>query len=264
MTQKPFRLSMRSALLVAVLPLCVAAKGDGCSTNSKSPAPDVSGAWNIEYDDSIDVTIKIGGATYDASVGAAGGVIDITHNGQPLSFDLDCARPEVVCPSEAWPTTITVEQRNVQFEHRMIVTLPEQECAGELVPPDPQECGSGTLNESCEDVCDGAIVVQDRERFGVIGEDGTSFRLYLGAGIATNGINCALLAVSIADADLLNSGEPQSEEWVAEEMQAGLVTVGYGGACLWAGDPDMDQQLEALVVSASIEFNTGFTGTRAP
>ena len=259
---KTFPISLRSTLLVAVLPLCVAAKGDGCSTNSETPAPDVTGQWDIEYDNMIDVTIKIGGATYDAAIGAAGGVIDITHEGQPLSFDLDCARPEIICPSEAWPSTITVEQRNVQFEHRMIVTLPEQQCDGDLVAADPQECGSGTLNELCEDVCEGEIVVQDRERFGVIGEDGTSFRLYLGAGIATNGINCALLAVSIADADLVNSGEPQSKDWIAEEMSAGLVTVGYGGACLWAGDPDMDQELEALVLSASIKFETGFTGAR--
>lgn len=260
----PIPLSLRSALVVALLPLCVAAKGDGCASNSRSPAPDVSGEWSILYDDSMDVTIKIGGAVYEASVGVAGGVVDITHDGQPLKFDLDCAKPAIVCPSEAWPETITVEQRNVQLEHRMIVTLPEQTCNGSLVPADPSECGSGTLNEFCDDVCDGEIGVTNRERFGVIGEDGKSFRLYLGAGIATNGINCALLAVSIADADLVSSGEEGGEDWVAEEMQAGLVTVGYGGTCLWAGDPNMDGELEALLVSASIEFNTGFTGSRIP
>lgn len=250
--------------MVGLLPLCMAAEGDGCSPNSTTPAPDVSGEWNITYDDTIDVTIKIGGAVYESSIDAVGGVIDITHNGQPLSFDLDCARPEIVCPSEAWPSTITVEQRNVQFEHRMIVTLPEQTCDGTLVPPAPDDCGAGTLNEACEEVCEGSIGVVNRERFGVIGEDGSSFRLFLGAGVATNGINCALLALSIADADLINSGEPQGEDWYTEEMSAGLVTVGYGGACLWAGDVNMDQELEALVLSASIEFNTGFTGARAP
>jgi hypothetical protein len=260
--KKPIPLSLRSALVVGLLPLCVAAKGDGCATNSRTPAPDVSGEWAIVYDDSMDVTIKIGGAVYEANVGVAGGVIDITHDGQPLSFDLDCSKPAIVCPSEAWPETITVEQRNVQFEHRMIVTLPEQTCTGSLVPADPAECGSGTLNENCEDVCDGDIGVTNRERFGVIGENGDSFRLYLGAGIATNGINCALLAVSIADADLGNSGEEGGEDWRAETMEAGLVTVGYGGTCLWAGDPNMDGQLEALLLSASIEFNTGFTGDR--
>ena len=130
------------------------------------------------------------------------------------------------------------------------------------MPADPAECGSGTLNESCDDVCDGEIGVTNRERFGVIGEDGESFRLYLGAGIATNGINCALLAFSIADADLVNSGEEGEDNWTTVAMEAGLVTVGYGGTCLWARDPNMDGQLEALLLSASITFRTGFTGAR--
>jgi len=42
----------------------------------------------------------------------------------------------------------------------------------------------------------------------------------------------------------------------------GLVTVGYGGGCLWAGDPNMDGELEALVVGASVTFTTGFSGAR--
>ncbi len=249
--------------MVGILPLCLAAKDGGCgSANSRSPAPDVSGEWAIEYDNSMDVQIKIGGAVYDARVGATGGVVDITHEGQPLSFDLDCSKPAIVCPSEAWPETITVQQRNVQFEHRMIVTLPEQTCMGRLEPADATECGIGTLNENCDDVCDGEIGVTNRERFGVISEDGDSFRLFIGAGIATNGINCALLAVSIADAKLLNAGEAGDDDWTSVEMEAGLVTVGYGGTCLWAGDPNMDGELEALLLSASITFQTGFTGTR--
>ncbi|MCP4447764.1 MAG: hypothetical protein GY811_20865 [Myxococcales bacterium] len=43
----------------------------------------------------------------------------------------------------------------------------------------------------------------------------------------------------------------------------GLVTVGYGGACPWVGDPDMDGDLETLLLGASVEFRTGFTGERA-
>jgi hypothetical protein len=256
------RHSFSRLVLCSFVPLCLAAKGDGCAASSRTPAPDVTGDWNIAYDDVIDVTVRIGGATYDRQISAAGGVIDIDHNGQPLQFDLDCSRPEIVCPSEAWPETISVEQRNQQFEHRMIVTLPNLECTGELVDPEPDSCGPGTDNPDCEQVCNGDVEVRESQRFGVIGEDGESFRLYLGAGLATNGINCALLGVSLADADLVNSGEPGAADWRAEEMGAGLVTVAYGGACLWAGDPDMDQQLEALVLGASIEFRTGFTGTR--
>ncbi len=45
-------------------------------------------------------------------------------------------------------------------------------------------------------------------------------------------------------------------------MDAGLVSVGFAGGCLWAGDPDMDGDLEALLVGASVKFTTGFTGQR--
>jgi len=252
----------RIALVAMLLPLAMGAKGDGCAANSRSPAPDVTGTWAITYDDMLDVEIKIGGATYTEQLGPQGGVINITHEGQPLTFDLDCSRPEILCPSEAWPATVTAEQRNTTYEHRMIVTLPTQSCSGQLVEPDPADCGDGTLNEDCDMVCDGDIIVRDVERFGVIGESGDTFRLYLGAGVATNGINCAILAASVADADLDTVGSADEGDWEATGMSAGLVTVGYAGGCLWAGDPNMDGQLEAIVLGASITFRTGFTGVR--
>ena len=248
------------AVLVLSLPLTLGARGDGCAAYSRSPAPDLEGSWAIEYDDQIDVSIELGGVVYEETLGAAGGVIEITHDGRPLTFDLDCARPEILCPSEAWPRTVQVRQDQAMYEHQMIVTLPTQSCEGELVEPAPSECGPGTLNEDCEAVCDGPIRVDEVERFGVIGEAGETFRLYLGAGIATNGINCALLAASVADADLATVEE--DDTWRATAMEAGLVTVGYAGGCLWAGDPDMDGDLEALVLGAEVVFRTGFTGTR--
>lgn len=248
--------------LAAALPLLLGAKGDGCSANSRSDAPDVTGAWDITYDDTLGVEITIGGSVYTAELGAAGGAINITHNGQPLTFDLDCARADVLCPSEAWPATVDIVQRNTTFEHRMIVTLPTQECAGNLIEPNPAECGAGTLNEECAMVCDGEMTVVERERFGVIGESGDSYRLYLGAGAATNGINCALLGVSLADATLVNEGSSADGDWTSVAMTDGLVTVAYAGGCLWAGDPNMDGQLEALVIGASVKFTTGYTGTR--
>jgi hypothetical protein len=80
--------------------------------------------------------------------------------------------------------------------------------------------------------------------------------------VATNGINCALLGVSLADADLVSEGTAAGGDWIATGMDAGLVTVGYAGGCLWAGDPDMNGELEALLIGAGVTFRTGFTGTR--
>jgi hypothetical protein len=256
------RTSLTLGLAVLCTPFLMGARGDGCATNSRSAAPDVTGEWAITYDNTLDVRINIGGAVYESQLGAQGGVIEIDHNGQPLTFDLDCTRADVLCPSEAWPDSVTVEQRNEAFEHRMIVTLPTQSCAGQLVEPDPAECGPNTNNENCEQVCDGEITVTGVERFGVIGETGDTFRLYLGAGMASNGINCVLLAASLADADLVNEGSAEAGDWRTSSMANGLVSVGYAGGCLWAGDPNMDGQLEALVLGASVTFTTGFTGAR--
>jgi len=235
------------------------AQGDGCAAGSTSPAPDVRGTWDISYDNTIGVEVKIGGAVYNAELGAAGGEVTITHQGKPYTFGLDCSRPEIVCPSEAWPAAVVVEQRDVQHQHQMVVDLPQAKCSGSLMEPAPGTCGAGTSNPNCDLVCDGGVTVQTAQAFGVIGEAGDSFRLYLGAGIVTNGINCAMLGYSVADADLVTTGKAQST-WEATAMDAGLVTIGYSGACVFVGN--LDGTTQAALVGAEVKFTTGFTGTK--
>jgi len=246
-------------LTVPSLPFVMGAKGDGCAAGSTSAAPDVRGTWGIEYDDRIGVEVKIGGAVYSSELGAAGGSVTINHAGKPYTFDLDCGRPEIVCPSEAWPDRVVIEQRDVNRQHQMIVNLPAAQCSGALAKPEPGTCGGGTSNPNCDLVCDGEIAVRTKEAFGVIGEAGESFRLFLGAGVVTNGINCAMLGYSLADADLVTDGKG-AEDWNATEMEAGLVTIGYSGACLFAGTVNGDDQ--ALLVGAEVKFTTGFTGVK--
>ncbi len=250
--------ALRLALL-AGLPFVTAAKGDGCAANSTSEAPDVSGVWNVAYDDRINVEIKIGGAVYTEELGAAGGAITIDHQGKPYTFELDCSRPEIVCPSEAWPSRVVIEQRNTAREHQMIVNLPAAECDGSLDKPTAAECGAGTSNPNCDLVCEGDVTIATAEAFGVIGETGDSFRLFLGGGIVTNGINCAMLGYSLADADLVTE-DRNTPDWIATEMERGLVTIGYSGACVFVGN--VDGTNEALLVGAEVKFTTGFTGSR--
>ena len=252
-------MKIKSLLAVAALPLMMGAQGDGCAASSTSPAPDVRGTWGITYDDMIGVEVKIGGAVYHSELGAAGGQNTINHQGKPYTFALDCGRPEIVCPSEAWPGRVVIEQRDVNRQHQMIVNLPSQTCMGELAKPGPGTCGTGTNNPNCDLVCNGGVTVQTRETFGVIGESGESFRLYLGAGIVTNGLNCALLGYSLADADLKNVGT-RGEDWEATQMEAGLVTIGYAGACVFVGT--MDGTTQAALVGAEVKFTTGFTGVK--
>jgi hypothetical protein len=248
--------NLLAALLVPALPLVMGAAGDGCAAGSKSPAPDVRGTWDVTYDDMIGVEVKIGGAVYSAELGAAGGSVTINHQGKPYTFALDCSRPDIVCPSEAWPGRVVVEQRDVEHQHQMIVNLPAAQCDGALTKPAPGQCGAGTTNPNCDLVCGGNVTVKTAEAFGVIGESGDSFRLFLGGGIVTNGINCAMLGYSVADADLVTTGA-KGDDWEATAMRSGLVTIGYAGACLFVGDHN-----DAALVGAEVKFTTGFTGTK--
>ena len=168
----------------------------------------------------------------------------------------------MVCPSEAWPKQVTIAQKNTQYEHQMIVTLPLQSCSGKLVEPAKSDCGPGTNNADCAKVCDGMVTVNNTDRFGVIEEDGGGFAFLLGAGAASNGVNCLLLGVSTVKADLVNTGSAKSGTWKSTGMSGGQVTTAYAGGCLWVGDPNMDKQLEALVIGAGVKFTTGFTAAR--
>jgi len=251
--------TLQLALLALPLPFLMGAQGDGCAAGSASPAPDVRGTWSIAYDNEIGVEVKIGGAVYTAELGAEGGAFTINHAGKPYTFDLACSRPEIVCPSEAWPNQVLIEQRNLAAQHQMIVNLPAASCSSALTQPAPGTCGAGTSNPECDLVCGGSVTIKTQEAFGVIGETGDSFRLYLGGGIVTNGINCAMLGYSLADADLVTTGK-STEAWEASAMQAGLVTIGYSGACLFAGTVNGTDQ--ALLVGAEVKFTTGFTGAK--
>lgn len=256
------KMASRSGLLIVIAALAPMTMGaEECT--STDPAAEMSGQWAVDYDDTLRVQIGIGGAVYDEVISAAGGTITLEHEGRPIVFELDCARPDVVCPSEVWPDSVELQQRNPTYPSRVWVRIPTQTCMGTQRAPSPAECGPGTLNPDCEMVCDGEVAVGYADRFGLLRDDSSRFEVLLGAGVATNGINCALLGVSAANADVVTSGAPMSSAWRGEGMENGEISVGYAGGCLWAGDPDMDGELEALVLSASVKFTTGFTATRA-
>lgn len=236
---------------------------DGCrSASSTAPAPDIEGAWAVTYGSSFDVDVTIGGAHYEATVPETGGMVHVDHAGTGFDFMVDCSRPEVVCPSEVWPERVTIDQRDATYQHRMWVTIPSQSCSVALSRPDPDTCGEGTTNPDCDQVCDGEITTSEREAFGLIAEGGGSFDLLLGGGAASNGVNCVLLGLSVAEADLVNEGSASGNDWRSVEMENGEVRTGYAGGCLWAGDPDMDGELQALVLGASITLTVDFSATR--
>ncbi len=245
--------------LVLGLPAVMGAKGSCGAINSTDPAPDVEGQWSVAYDNTMDITVKVGGAVYQKTLPGTGGAFVIDHAGTQLMFDIDCSRPEVICPNEVWPTQVSIDQRDPMFQHRMWVKIPTQTCSGQTVAPKPSECGAGTLNPDCKPICMGTVTTGSADAFGLIAENGSNFNLLLGGGVATNGINCALLGVSWAKADLINVGTSTSPDWRSTDMKNGEVKTAFAGGCLWAGDPNMTGQLQALVVGASVEITTPFT-----
>lgn len=252
-----------AATAMFLLPVLMGAKGQGCNGTafSTSPAPDMTGTWDVSYDDRLDVEITLGGVTHTAELGTQGGAVTIDHEGQPITFDLDCAREDVVCPSEVWPSEVDFRQDDPNYPHRVWMLVTKQECSGNMVSPDPSECGEGTTNPDCEQVCDGVVETVTNEAFGTIDEPGESFDLGLGLGAASNGINCALLGGSYAEGDLETTGSAEDEDWEAVATTGDVVAV-YAGGCLWAGDPNMDGETEALVIGAKVRFATGFAATK--
>lgn len=248
-------------LPLLALPFLGGARGQGCGPiTSTSPAPSMTGAWAIAYDDEITVKIDIGGSIYDGSMSSTGGSLTITHQGMPITFDLDCSRPWIVCPSEVWPDTVTAAHKEPRFPHRFHVAIESQTCSGATEAA--SACGAGTSNPECDQVCTGTVSASKTEHFGVISEEGDSFDLLLGAGFATNGVNCGVLGVSVAKAGLETEGSASTGDWEAVAMDRGEVLVAYAGGCLWAGDPDDDGSIEALVIGAKVELRTGFTGSK--
>lgn len=217
----------------------------------------MSGAWAVSYEQGFSVAITLGGATYTSELGPQGGTVTIDHEGQPITFDLDCSREDVVCPSEVWPAQVSFRQDDADYPHRVWLQVPKQTCSGELVEPVPSECGYDTENPDCEPVCEGEIVTTTQEAFGTIDQAGESFSVGLGAQIASNGINCALLGGSYAEGDLATEGSAEEESWEALVSDGEVVTIFVGG-CLWAGDPNDDGSLEALVLGATVRFSTGY------
>ena len=248
-----------------LLPFLMGANGNGggCggSFSSTTPAPNVSGSWAITYGTTMDVKVTIGTSVYVQSLPLGGGSFSVMHQGSPYAFNVDCSKPEVVCPSEVWPTTVAIDQRDQTYQHRMWVRIPTQTCSGATVAPKSTECGAGTTNPDCKPVCNGTVTTSSADAFGLIAEDGSKFSLLLGGGIATNGVNCVLLGVSAATATLETS--KFGSLWTASFMGNGTIKTGYAGGCLWAGAVDaMGKPTAAGVVGANIEISTPFTGKK--
>jgi len=243
---------MKGIIIIVTLLFVMGAKGDGCVFSSNAPAPNISEQWSIEYEDNL----QMEGATYWGEVSGSGCSFEFEHKGRLFSFDLDCARPEVLCPSEGWPTQIERVQRNSNFLRQESVHIPIHVCDGELRAPELSSCGTGTKNEGCKPVCDGDLRIIERERTTVIGNAGNTFQVYLGDGAVSSGVNCLLLATSLADAGLINEGSEKDGNWRTRMLETGLVSASYPAGCLALGVSGEDSEVVLGAQSTSFSGNS--------
>jgi hypothetical protein len=260
------------AALVALSPFIMAAKSQGCAPadggggsgggititggNNTRGTPDVRGEWALTWQDDLEVEITIGGNSYSETLGAQGGLVTIDHNGKPFTFDLDCSREVVVCPSEVWTDSVTFDQDLGFFPRNVGVTIPSHECDGERVDVDPAECGPEA--DTCQQ-CNGNTTLSETETIGRISFSNDQLAIFLNGGIVAAGANCALLGLSVARADL-ETTDPQSGDYRGVALTNGRVITGYAGGCLWVADADADGTTETVAIGASIKFTTHFTG----
>lgn len=87
---------------------------------------DVSGNYELTYDNQLKLTLDIAGARREATATGYGGIVDFgTYNGQPVTLDLTafCAKNEVQCPNEAFWPKVAINQPNLSANKFLLQTL---------------------------------------------------------------------------------------------------------------------------------------------
>lgn len=73
--------------------------------------PDFHGTWDVTYDDAIAVEVALDPeAPLEGEVSEEGGQLAFGDAGVALQLDIDCSRPELVCPAEVWPRELTLSR----------------------------------------------------------------------------------------------------------------------------------------------------------
>ena len=233
---------MNAVKTVAVLGGCalavlgLGARAGGCGYQDPSPASDVTGNYDVTYDDTLTIRLNIGGAVYEeTTTGESGVVVFDTIEVGPITLDLGafCARPEVQCPSETFWSAVSVAQpynSGPNANSHVINVIDDTD-------PNPPAGVMAAVAPGLLDENDG-------------------FLLALGAGATGVGTNCALLAVSLAGGRFTHAGETAPGTFppgaAVDGVADGVLGIGYLGACAFSG----------LVVGATLTLETGYTAVR--
>ena len=243
---------------------------------SGDPAPDVRGQWDVTYDDTIEVSIDIGGEVVTGSVFGTTNTIEFQYEGEDYVFELDCDEVAVVCPSEIFADTIRLEQRDFEgHPHQVNLPVNETTCRGGTRVPDEDagECGGDTDISCEEEICDGMVSERSTNHIGSISApdadvgDTPEFALSISLGGLISGFStgngvCVGLAASEADAiiDYDGSFDPDSNSMTATDLVDGNVSLSFAGGCLIAASGG--GTAAGAISGASVTLSTGFTASR--
>src|SRR5690349_5858305 len=78
---------------------------------------DVTGNYDITYDNKLKMQLNIGGAVREVEQEGYGSIANFgTYNGMPVTIDLSafCAREDVTCPNEKFWVKTAIDQPNLK------------------------------------------------------------------------------------------------------------------------------------------------------
>lgn len=98
-------------LLAGLCLLAVLASLSGCGKGiAGGLTPDFAGVWDVTYDDAVEVAFTLGEQHVSSRVDEVGGQVSVRDAGVALDLEVDCTRPELVCPSEVWPRELSLRK----------------------------------------------------------------------------------------------------------------------------------------------------------
>ncbi|MDP2309823.1 MAG: hypothetical protein Q8P18_27640 [Pseudomonadota bacterium] len=243
---------MHLRLLAVPTGLLILACADGGTAPPAAPSDqDVRGVYAVTWSDELTIRLDIGGAVQEVTAGVDEVVTFNAPDGSPLELDLGayCADPNVLCPSEAWPAEVAINQDNPTVQSDLHTLR-----AWDALAPAA--------------VVGGAV-------------DHRNDQLLFGLDSASGGSeSCAALAISLAGgtfyypsapgdtggdtgadtgadtgvgagADVLLGGVAAAEGGTTGIVD-GRVAVGWLGVCAWSG----------LAVAATLSVETGYEAVR--
>ncbi len=104
--------SLLTLLLMGSLLLALNMTGLWGRSRALGVRPDVAGTWDAVFDDTIDVKAQVAGEDYQARTHASGGRVAFHDGASLVQLEVDCARPELVCPEELLPHVLTLDNRS--------------------------------------------------------------------------------------------------------------------------------------------------------